>query len=437
MASNLRRADDLERIKLRHLVFQNDDGTYPAPYSVAVMDPTGTTSEVTWSDSITIDSVTANHIVSNEEITVSNKAIPGNTTTMRFTTDTTSCFIQGGSGTTSGNKAPIYFTAYNVGGSNPTLTVDIPNNKVGVNQAYGVMPTATLDVNGSINGSSLNVSGGITAGGNLSVTGPITGGGTMEIQGVTKFYGDVYFYGEVNDDDALQPLTADNFKAQNTASDTIIAGTTTTYADSGYALDIRGNTKTTGNIQLPTGVAQGTPSLTFIGDTNTGIFQSVAGDVSIASDGASKITVSGGGVNIDAGNLSFSGSSGISLNTGGITMASGGLSMTNGDITLGSGSINLTNGSLTVGGTFSSRVITATAATTFNISGYYGQYVFVTGSGTINLNAVGGNGTVVVLINTTTNNIGFSGLSLLGVSFPMPPNSARTLLSNGSNWYGL
>jgi len=433
MASNLRRADDLERIKLRHLVFQNDDGTYPAPYSVAVMDPTGTTGEVIWSDNINIDSVTANNIISNEDITVCNKAIAGNTTTMRFTTDGFSCFIEGGTAPTSNSKAPIYFMAYDSGGPTSTLTVDIPNNRVGVNYAVGYATTATLDVNGSINGSSLNLSGGITCGGGITCA-----GGSI-FTGDVRFTGSVTFDGSVIDDNSIQPLITDDLKVLS-----IIAGSTTDSFVPGYVLDLKGPTKTNSTIQLPTGVTAGVPSLTFVGDLDTGIFQGAAGSVSIASNGASKMTVSGGGVNIDTGNLSFSGSSGISLNTGGITMASGGitmtsggLSMTNGDITLGSGGINLTSGSLTVGGTFSSRVITANAATTFDISGYYGKYVFVTGSGTINLNAVGSNGTVVVLINTTTNNIGFSGLTLLGVSFPMPPNSARTLLSNGSNWYGL
>jgi hypothetical protein len=426
MASNLRRADDLERIKLRHLVFQNDDGTYPAPYSVAVMDPAGT-SEVTWSNSIRATEIMVNNPCGESSPACANR------TTMRFTTAVSGCYIEGGSAGISGTKAPIYFTAYDYEGITPTLTVDIPTNRVGVNYPVGTTLGATLDVNGSIKGSSLTLSGGITAG-SLSVSGGITAGNlnvtNNTVLNDVTISGNLIYTGTI-------PIVDTDLVSDKIAVGGLIAGTTAFFADSGYALDIRGPTKTTSTIQLPTAVTAGAPSLTFVGDLDTGIFQGAAGSVSIASNGASKMTVSGGGVNIDTGNLSFTGSSGISLNTGGITMTSGGLSMTNGDITLGSGGINLTSGSLTVGGTFSSRVITATAATTFNISGYYGQYVFVTGSGSINLNAVGANGTVVVLINTTTNNIGFSGLTLLGVSFPMPPNSARTLLSNGSNWYGL
>jgi hypothetical protein len=418
MASNLRRADDLERIKLRHLVFQNDDGTYPAPYSVAVMDPTGTTSEVTWSDNITIDSITANNIISNEDITVCNKAIPGNKTTMRFTTDASSCFIEGGSGPTSGAKAPIYFTAYDVGGSTPTLTVDIPNNKVGVNYAYSAALGAELDVNGTIKGVTaqfvdINASG-------KTIMNDLTVNGILTIPATTN-------------------LSTDYLEAQRIQSYYFIAGTSTAGGTTAnYSMDVRGTLGVSGNssflgessflsvagftgaptainvytgdVQLPSGTVTN-PALNFgtASDSGTGIFRSGAGNLSISSNGTSKMTVSPTDVNIDSGSLSIS----------------------SGDLTLLNGNLSVVNG------TFTSRVVVSNVSAPYSIgSGDFGKYLLVGGSGTITAGSPGSSGTVVVLVNTTSSTMPLSGVSG-GVTIAMAPNSARTLLSNGSNWYGL
>jgi hypothetical protein len=209
-------------------------------------------------------------------------------------------------------------------------------------------------------------------------------------------------------------------------------------------------------------------------DRNTGIWHPSDGTMQFVSNGQSRFTVGATGCTVNYANLFYvdaaqSTFSNPATFNGGVSATSATVtgSISANGITVGSatvtGSISangITVGSATVNGSISANGITVPSATVtgdlsagdftsrakiitnVNASGltisatHYGKYLFVTTAGQITVNTVPTAGTIVVIINTSINNITFGG-QINGINTALGPKNARTMISDGSNWYGL
>ena len=225
--------------------------------------------------------------------------------------------------------------------------------------------------------------------------------------------------------------------ARNLATFSAGISNTGTITSSGLATFNGGITATSANIGTLTSRGAATFSS---GISNTGTLTS------------SGLATFNGGITATSANIGSATVTG-SISANGITVGSATVtgSISANGITVGSATVNgsisangITVPSATVTGDLSAGDLTARAKiiTNVNASGltisatHYGKYLFVTTAGNITVNSAPTAGTIVVIINTSINNITFSG-PLTGINTALGPKNARTIISDGSNWFGL
>jgi len=169
MASLFNRTENLDSIKTRRLIIQNQDGSYPAISSIPIAgDAQGT---------IGFSGVTAD--------TNGNLFVPGVLTVTGSVSQSTTGVVY----TSNQNAQPHIIGASDTAGLNPTYLYLQPNaGRVAIGGSYAIPPTATLDVCGSaIIRNGLTVRGGgftVDASGNASVNSlTLRGGFTGFISG--------------------------------------------------------------------------------------------------------------------------------------------------------------------------------------------------------------------------------------------------------------
>jgi len=158
--SSEKKTIDVQGIKTRKILFQNPDNTYPPPLTFLTMGDTK--GHAGWGN--TVDTVNARELNSSYDITVNYPA--QGTNTLRFTTDSSGCWIEAGATAVAGSAAKLFINNYEDRGA-PVATFDIANNRVGINN---MTPTCALDVTGgTIKGATLDMQTGYAKIANLDI----------------------------------------------------------------------------------------------------------------------------------------------------------------------------------------------------------------------------------------------------------------------------
>lgn len=209
---------------------------------------------------------------------------------------------------------------------NGTTVIDGSRNLINVNNMTFQNGTVTgnLQVNGTTTTATLNTTGNATVGGTLGVTGVLTANGgisttTINASGALS----------ANSATITNGLSADSLSSSTaTISGALSAGSINTGAITasslstsgnvgvGGTLTVSGGTSTngltsTGAVIVPVGVV-GTPTLTFAGNTNTGIYSSAANNIDFSANGTRILNVGPSGVDVKSGGLFINGTQVIS-----------------------------------------------------------------------------------------------------------------------------